>query len=174
MAVIVFGTVDFKDGQIASSPALSPMMSIAVAKQTTDKSWKIENFQKDFGCHGSWGVLPEMKVTKIGLSHFLEEDWGITNKGYTESWDILWHLPSLVESIKLTGSDNSGATDEESKLYERQDSLVDISEGTHTKVLVLKLESSVVNGKPQTRKTARTEYQLNESKVFEPINKQKR
>lgn len=147
------------------------MMSIAVAKQTADKVWVVENFKKDFGFHGSWGDLPTMKLKKIGVNHFLEEDWGVTNYGYTESWDIFWHLPSLFESIQLTGSDNSGTTDKESKLYKQQDSIIDISEGKITKVLVLKVESRYVNGKARKRITGRTEYHLNEFNIFKPIKK---
>jgi hypothetical protein len=171
MAVVVFGTFEFEDGQPVNFHAAAPMMSVAVAKQTTEKGWAIENFKKDFGFHGSWGGLPLMKIKKIGVNYFLEENWGFTNQGYTESWDKFWHLPSLVESIKLTGIDNSGTTDEESKLIDQRDSILDISEGKITKVLVLKVESRYVNGKARKRITGRTEYHLNEFNIFKPIKK---
>jgi hypothetical protein len=171
MAVIIFGTFEFKDGQPIIFHAAAPMMSVAMAKQTIEKEWVIENFKKDFGFHGSWGGLPLMKIKKIGVNYFLEENWGFTNQGYTESWDKFWHLPSLVESIKLTGIDNSGTTDEESKLIDKQDSILDISAGNITKILILKVESRFVNGKKQDGITNRTEYQLNDSNIFKPINK---
>ncbi|MCX6244680.1 MAG: hypothetical protein NTU98_08245 [Bacteroidetes bacterium] len=170
-AVIIFGTCRFDENGMVDCHACAPIVSVAVAQQNSDHYWRIQRFIKNFGEHGSWGQQPRYRITKFGGNYFLVEDWGYTNQGVTESWNIFWHLPSLVESLQIGGEDDSGWRENEKLVTHWDESIADASANKITKVLVHKKGKVYEESKGQYSFDSTRVYVLDDSCIFRTLKK---
>ncbi len=171
-AVIIFGTYMFDEHGMDQSHVAAPVVSIAVTQKQENGYWEVVKFVKNFGQHGSWGQQPDYGITQFGKHFFLYEDWGYTNQGCTEHWKILWHLPSLVESLRIDGIDDSGLREDPRQVSQFEESIIDASSGKETKVVVKKTGMIYEEGKGQVSIDESREYLLNDSNVFIKIHQQ--
>ena len=181
MAIMVFSTYNIELGTpeelTGGQPdGEFPIRSIAVAAKNNADNWSVLSFKKNFGfvpCGGHMWLtgLPNLQISKLGNYLFLKEEGSNTGQGYTEGWTTYWHLPSLVESLKLAYNDNFGTLSEERDLRGVRDSISDISDARNTKILWMKIETTFSNGKTQDKVMSKNEYMFNDSCIFRPVTK---
>ena len=87
----------------------------------------------------------------------------------TESWNIFWHLPSFVESLRIEGLDDFGLREDEKMVTSWSDSIVDISKGNNTKVIVYKKGVIYEEGKDQMSIDSSRVFVLNDSCIVRPV-----
>ncbi len=123
-ALFVFATYETvnngqdKDG---GCHACAPMLSLALFEKDLNSNigWSIINFKKEFGKHGSWGRIGEVRLAQIGKKEFaLVLDGYYMGHGYTENSSFYYELNDYSEIFSVsTGADNGGAAVEEDEYF---------------------------------------------------------
>ena len=168
--VAVFGTYRLDDnGKIIDCHACAPIVSLALGQRIDNDYWKVTRFVKNFGEHGSWGGLPMFCIYHFGEHYFFTEDWGYFAQGQMEGWQIFWHLPSFVESMRINSYDDSGWKEDKKMVSSWNDSVSDASTARVTKVLVRKKGVVYDEGKGQHSVDSTRVYILNDSCIFKPV-----
>lgn len=66
-AMLVFATYKYENGVRTSCHVCSPQLSIATFSQENKKSWRVEEFKKDFIGLGAWGKKQgQLSIEKLG------------------------------------------------------------------------------------------------------------